>query len=264
MLPAYRDARREWGLAHASTTTTDAHRGRRHAPGDGHGVCRSGPGGAGLQEGRPAAGDAVDRGGRPGQRAAGVPAAAAHPGRVAEPERCVAVRQGRRGTGAAGRAGTGRTRAGPVPHRICSVRNPAPRGPDVVPADLHRPRRLGGSAAAAALRRGRLRRQGLRQRHAGRDPPWRLRRLRRRRHRRAQGQRAAGADRLGRGPHRRHRPADRQAAPDQRPRHLLPGQLRHLADGLDGAGRGLQHQRPEDDPGRRERRPQADREHRPR
>ena len=53
------------------------------------------------------------------------------------------------------------------------------------------------------------------------------------------GQRPAGADRLGRGPHRRHRPADRQAAPGRRPRHLLPRQLGHLADGLDGAGRRL-------------------------
>ncbi len=50
-------------------------------------------------------------------------------------------------------------------------------------------------------------------------------------------QRPAGADRLGRGPHRRDLPADRQAARGRRPRHLLPRQLRHLADRLDGAGR---------------------------
>ena len=104
--------------------------------------------------------------------------------------------------------------ARPVPDRVRAVRHPAPRGPDVVPPDLHRARRLEGrpgsgccctSAPSTTTRRsGSTARQVATHRggYDGFDVDVTDA---------LHGQRPAGADRLGRGPHRR-RPASRSAS----------------------------------------------------
>jgi hypothetical protein len=112
----------------------------------------------------------------------------------------------------------------------------------VVPPHLHRPRRLAHrlrQAPAAELRRRRLAGRGLRQRHEGHRTPGRLRPVQRRHHRRAQARPHPGADRRRVRPdgrRGRREPAARQAAPGPQ-RHLVHPVLRHLADGVAGAGR---------------------------
>ncbi len=108
------------------------------------------------------------------------------------------------------------------------------------------PRHLVGSADPAALRRRRLAEHRLGQRCPGRRAHRRLRRLHLRRdspaHRRDERDR-----RQGLGPHRHpaeRQPARHRQADQDTQRDLLHPQLRHLADGVDGAGaRRLDQQR---------------------
>ncbi|CAA9261006.1 MAG: GH2 / CBM42 / GH43_23, partial [uncultured Corynebacteriales bacterium] len=194
---------------------------------------RRGAGRRGLGAEDTAADDAVDCPGLADQRAAGVPEAAAGPAGLAEPQRGVAVRRDELAGQPTDRAEPGRVGPGAVPGRVGAVRDPAARGPDVVPADLHGADHLVRPPGAAQLRRGDVAGHGVGQRAAGRHPQRRVRPVLLRRHRRP-------ALRHQRGHRRRVRPGGQRRLPDRqaaqgRQRHLLHRRQRHLADRLAGA-----------------------------
>ena len=139
-------------------------------------------------------------------------------------------------------------RAGPraVPDRVRAVRHPAARGPDVVPPHLHRPGRLASAGQRLLLHFGAVDYDAkvcvngtqVGTHRGGYD-----------------GFTVDVTDALvGTGPQElivwaedltdaTGQPIGKQRRAS-RPRHLLPRQLRHLADGVDGAGPGRAHHRP--------------------
>lgn len=196
--------------------------------------------------------DAVDEPGPRRQTAAGVPAPAAHPPGLDEPQRHLGLR-GHRPRRRTARDVPGAD-PGPVRRRVRALRHPAPDHRErqaLVQADLHRPRELGRPPGETALRGLRLADHGLGQRHRGRGAQGRLRLLRVRHHAAAQRR-----DEHGRGlrlrPEPDRRPGRRQAAHQRCAaasgrRDLLHGGVRHLADGLAGAGGVRAHHPPRHD-----------------